>query len=189
MRIVTGAHKGRTLVTPKGTHTRPTAARTREAVFNRLAHDPEGPALEGARVIDLFAGSGALGFEALSRGAGFVLFVDTDAAARGTIRTNAEALGEIGRCRIHRRPAEALGDKPAGLGAPFDLAFLDPPYRQGLATRALEALARGGWLAEGARVVVEVGHDEPDPEAEGYVVDDVRIYGEAKVAFLRRVPR
>ena len=193
MRIVAGTHKGRALVTPRndkegGAKTRPTAARTREAVFNVLAHDPDGPALEGARVIDLFAGSGALGFEALSRGAAFVLFVDTDAAARGAIRTNAEALGEIGRCRIHRRAAESLGDKPAGLGAPFDLAFLDPPYRQGLAVKALDALAEGGWLAEGARVVVEVGHDEPNPEAAGFALDDVRIYGESKVAFLRRVP-
>ena len=191
MRIVAGAHKGRALVTPKGRGTRPTADRTREAVFNVLAHAswmtaPRASGLDGVRVIDLFAGSGALGFEALSRGASFALFIETDAAARGAIRQNAETLGVMGVTRIHRRDATALGDKPAGLGAPFDLAFLDPPYGQGLAPIALARLVEGGWLAAEAVAVVEVGKDEPDPEAEGFGLEDVRSYGEAKVAFLRR---
>jgi 16S rRNA (guanine966-N2)-methyltransferase len=185
MRIVAGRHKGRALVTPKGRSTRPTADRTREAVFNVLAHAAWAPALDGARVIDLFAGSGALGLEALSRGASFALFVESDAGARGAIRQNADALGVMGVTRIHRRDATALGEKPAGLGAPFDLAFLDPPYGKGLAPPALAKLAEGGWLAPDAVAVVEVGKDEPDPAVEGFALEDVRTYGEAKVAFLR----
>lgn len=188
MRIVAGAHKGRPLVSPTGSGvTRPTSDRTRESVFNVLAHAPWSSDLEGARVIDLFAGTGALGLEALSRGAAFALFVETDAAARGAIRSNCEALGLMGVTRIHRRDATALGTKPAGLGDPFDLAFLDPPYRKNLAGPALAALAAGGWLAEDAVAVVETAHDEPDPEAEGFTLEDARTYGEAKVAFLTRV--
>jgi 16S rRNA (guanine966-N2)-methyltransferase len=186
MRIVAGAFKGRSLVTPRGRGTRPTAERTREAIFNVLAHASWSPDLEGARVIDLFAGSGALGFEALSRGAAFALFVETDAAARGAIRENAETLGVMGITRIHRRDAAALGVKPAGLGAPFDLAFLDPPYGHGLTLAALERLADGGWLAEGAIVVAELGEDEPELAPAGYEALDARDYGAAKVAFLRR---
>ncbi len=185
MRIVAGAHKGRTLVAPKGRATRPTADRTREAVFNVLAHADWAPDLAGARVLDLFAGSGALGLEALSRGAAFALFVDSDPAARGAIRANAEALGVMGITRIHRRDAALLGEKPAGLGAPFDIAFLDPPYGRGLAAPALARLAAGGWLAPGAVAVVETGRDEPDPAVEGYALADSRAYGEAKAAFLR----
>jgi 16S rRNA (guanine966-N2)-methyltransferase len=188
MRIVAGAFKGRSLVAPKGHTTRPTAERTREALYNVLVHAAWSPPLEGARVIDLFAGSGALGFEALSRGAGFALFVESDAGARGAIRENAEALGVMGITRIHRRDAGALGEKPAGLGSPFDLAFLDPPYGQGLALRALERLAGGGWLAEGAIAVVEIGADEPEPKRADYALMDSRGYGAAKVVFLARRP-
>jgi 16S rRNA (guanine966-N2)-methyltransferase len=150
-----------------------------------LAHASWAPELEGARVIDLFAGSGALGFEALSRGASFTLFVEADAAARGAIRENAEALGVMGITRIHRRDATALGEKPAGLGEPFGLAFLDPPYGQGLAALSLMRLRSGAWLAEGAVAVVETGHDEPELIVDGFAVEDVRGYGEAKVAFFR----
>jgi 16S rRNA (guanine966-N2)-methyltransferase len=186
MRIVAGAFKGRGLVAPKGRDTRPTADRTRESIFNVLAHASWAPPLDGARVIDLFAGSGALGLEAISRGASFALFVETDPGARGAIRENADALGVMGITRIHRRDAQALGEKPAGLGNPFDLAFLDPPYRQGLVEPALARLGSGGWLAEDAVAVVETAHDEPDVIVEGFATEDARRYGEAKVCFLKK---
>jgi 16S rRNA (guanine966-N2)-methyltransferase len=189
MRIIAGAYRGRALVAPEGPTTRPTSDRARQAVFNVLEHAASAPALSGARVIDLFAGSGALGLEALSRGAGFCLFVETDPAARGAIRDNVEALGAkgelFGRTRIHRRDATDLGARPAGDGAPFDLAFLDPPYGRGLGEAALAELARGGWLAPGATVVFERGADEPAPETPGFEWLDDRAYGAARVWFLR----
>ena len=192
MRIVSGLYRGRPLVAPPGAATRPTSDRAREAIFNVLAHAAWSPGLEGVRVIDLFAGSGALGLEALSRGAAFCLFVETDAAARGAIRDNTETLGArgelFGRTRIHRRDATDLGARPGGDGQPFDLAFLDPPYALGLGERALAELARGGWLADDAIVVFERGVDEPDPEVPGFEVLDARSYGAARVHFLRALP-
>lgn len=185
MRIVSGGLRGRTLITPEGQGTRPTSDRARQAVFNILEHAAWAPELHGARVLDLFAGSGALGFEALSRGAAFCLFVETDEAARGAIRENIDALGLFGATRIHRRDATDLGLRPASAGEPFDLAFMDPPYRQGLAERALAGLAEGGWLKPGALVMVERGSDEPDLSAQGYEVLDARDYGAARVSFLR----
>lgn len=185
MRIVGGRLKGRSLLSPQGRTTRPTGERAREAAFNILAHAPWAGAIGGARVIDLFAGSGALGFEALSRGAAFCLFVETDAAARGAIRANAEALGLTGLCRVHRRDATAHGPKPAGLGASFDLAFLDPPYGQGLAEPALARLAQGGWLAPGALAMVETAAEEPIAPGPGYALCERRLYGAAAIAFLR----
>ncbi len=185
MRIVGGTLKGRNIRTPEGRGTRPTSDRARESIFNILAHADWSPPLEGARVIDAFAGSGALGFEALSRGGSFCLFVETDAAARGCIRDNVEAFQLFGNTRIHRRSATDLGPKPAGLGAPFDLVFMDPPYAQGLVPPALEQLARGQWLTPGALVVVETGADEPAPEAPGWTALDERLYGAARVSFLR----
>ena len=143
--------------------------------------------------MDLFAGSGALGLEALSRGAAFRLFVETDDAARGVIRQNIEALapaGDLfGRTRVHRRDATALGTKPASDGATFDFAFLDPPYGKGLGERALAELLAGGWLAEGAVVVFERGADEPAPIAPGFELLDERKYGAARVWCLRRTAR
>jgi 16S rRNA (guanine966-N2)-methyltransferase len=189
MRIVGGAYRGRGLIAPPGTSTRPTSDRAREAIFNVLEHAPWSPGLADARVIDLFAGSGALGLEALSRGAAFCLFVETDPAARGVIRENAEALGAkgelFGRTRIHRRDATDLGPRPGADGPPFDIAFLDPPYAKGLGERALAELAAGGWLAEGALVVFERGEAEPAPDMPGYEMLDERRYGAAKVLFAR----
>ena len=173
------------MLTPPGQATRPTSDRARQAIFNILEHAPWAPGLRGLRVIDLFAGSGALGFEALSRGGSYALFVETDADARGAIRDNAEAMGLFGATRIHRRDATDLGLKPAGDGAPFDLAFLDPPYRQGLGEKALAGLAAGGWLAEGAIAVLEQGQGEPDLSPPSYEVLDARDYGAARVQFLR----
>lgn len=192
MRIVAGLYRGRSLQAPPGLATRPTSDRARQAVFNVLEHAAWSPGLEGARVIDLFAGSGALGLEALSRGADFCLFVETDAAARGAIRDNIEALAPdgalFGRSRIHRRDATDLGRKPAGDGAPFDLAFLDPPYAKGLGERALASLAQDSWLKDGAICVFERGADEPDPVAPAFETLDARRYGAARVHMLKYSP-
>lgn len=187
-----GLYRGRSLTAPAGLATRPTADRARQAVFNQLEHAAWSPGLRGARVIDLFAGSGALGLEALSRGADFCLFVETEAAARGAIRDNLEALAPdgalFGRSRIHRRDATDLGLKPAGDGAPFDLAFLDPPYAKGLGERALASLAKDGWLTAGAICVFERGADEPAPAVAGFETLDDRRYAAARVHVLRFSP-
>lgn len=184
MRIVGGRFKGRAIAAPEGRDTRPTGDRAREAIFNILAHAPWSAGIEGRRVLDLFAGSGALGLEAMSRGAAFALFVETEAAARGTIRDNIEALGLFGATRIHRRDATDLGLKPAGLGDPFDLVFLDPPYHKGLGEKALARLREGGWISDDALIVFECASDET-PDVSVFTVLDERAYGAAKVLFLR----
>ena len=184
MRIVGGEYSGRRIVAPKGDGTRPTTDRSREALFNILAHGVDVD-VEGARVIDAFAGSGALGLEAMSRGATFCLFVETDAAARGAIRDNIEALALFGNTRIHRRSATSLGVKPAGLGAPFTLAFLDPPYGRGYAEETLAGLTSGKWLSEGAVAVVEQGVDEAPAITPGFEEIDRREMGPAQFGFLR----
>lgn len=185
MRIVGGGFRGRALSAPPGAGTRPTSDRARQAVFNILEHSPWSPGLRGRRVIDLFAGSGALGLEALSRGAAFCLFVETDEAARAAIRDNVEALGLFGASRVHRRSAADLGGRPASAGPAFDLAFLDPPYSRGLGEQALARLVEGGWLAPGALVVFERAVAEPDPALAGFEPVDARTYGAARVHFLR----
>lgn len=187
MRIVAGAFRGREIRTPEGQETRPTSERAREAVFNILAHADWAPPLPGARVIDLFAGSGALGLEALSRGAAFCLFVETSATARGCIRANIEAFGLFGATRIHRRSATDLGEKPAGVGPPFTLAFLDPPYRTNLAASALDQVTRGDWLSPDAVAVVETSSAEPGPAPPGWSVEMERAYGATRVTFLKRL--
>jgi 16S rRNA (guanine966-N2)-methyltransferase len=188
MRIVSGEFRGKALVAPEGAATRPTSDRARQAIFNILEHAAWGPELREARVIDLFAGSGALGFEALSRGAAFCLFVETDEDARGAIRENVDGLspggGLFGRTRVHRRDATNLGVKPGGDGPAFSIAFLDPPYGKGLGETALAKLAEGGWLAPGAVAVFERGSGEPDFEVAGFEKLDVRDYGAARVHFL-----
>ncbi len=186
MRIVAGQHKGRAITAPKGRSTRPTSDRAREALFNVLAHADWAPPLEGARVIDLFAGSGALGLEAISRGAAFCLFVETDHGARGAIRANIEAMGLYGVTRLHRRSATDLGDKPAGVGAPFTLAFLDPPYGKGLVRPALETLVKGHWLTAAALAVVEVSADDAVEPPQGWRIDDERTSGAARILCLSR---
>ena len=185
MRIVAGEFRGRALAAPPGERTRPTSDRARQAIFNILEHAPWSPGLRDARVIDLFAGSGALGFEALSRGAAFCLFVETDEAARGAIRETVEAFSLFGRTRVHRRDAADLGVRPGSDGPAFDLAFLDPPYGKGLGETALARLASGGWLAPGAAVVFERGVDEPPFPVSGFEALDARDYGAARVHFLR----
>jgi len=185
MRIVAGQYRGRAIVTPEGQNTRPTSDRARQAIFNVLEHAPWAEGLHEARVIDLYAGSGALGFEALSRGAAFCLFVDTDDGARGAIRENMDAYGLFGRCRVHRRSATDLGPRPGSAGEAFTLAFLDPPYAKGLGEHTLARLLEGGWLAPGAIVVFERGSDEPEIDTPGYERLDARDYGAARVLFLR----
>lgn len=189
MRIVSGEFRGKALVAPAGDATRPTSDRARQAVFNILEHAVWSPGLRDARVIDLFAGSGALGFEALSRGAAFCLFVETDEAARGAIRENVDALSLFGRTRVHRRDATDLGVRPGGDGPAFDVAFLDPPYAKGLGEIALAKLAAGGWLAPGALIVFERGSDEADFSVEGFEKLDARDYGAARVHFMRFSPQ
>jgi 16S rRNA (guanine966-N2)-methyltransferase len=184
MRIVSGRFRGKAIATPPGLNTRPTGDRARQAVFNILEHAAWSRPLEGARAMDVFAGSGALGFEALSRGAAFCLFVETDEAARGAIRDNMEAFGLFGAARVHRRDATDLGQRPASAGPAFDLVFMDPPYARGLGEKALTALKSGGWLADGALVVLERGSDEPPLAAPGFEVLDERTYGAATVWFL-----
>jgi 16S rRNA (guanine966-N2)-methyltransferase len=190
MRVVAGALRGRTLAAPGAAgggeaHLRPTSDRVREAIFNRLAHggwaDP--PAPEGMRVLDLFAGTGALGIEALSRGAARCLFVDDHGPSRALIRRNVETLGLIGVATIYRRDATRLG--PCR-GEPHHLVFLDPPYRSGLGAAALASALGGGWLAPGALAVLETAADEPDGPLPGFATEDDRRTGETRVRILRR---
>lgn len=190
MRIVAGRFRGRPLVAPTGGRVRPTSDRARETLFNILAHGDfalsgRPPLPEDARVLDLFAGSGALGLEALSRGARRVVFVDDHLDSRAAIRRNVEALGAMGETQILRRDATKLGDRPDPVGGPFDLVLLDPPYRLGLAGPALESARLGGWLAEGAVAVAELAADEPAPEPPGFVPLRHRRVGEAQLVFYR----
>jgi 16S rRNA (guanine966-N2)-methyltransferase len=152
MRVVGGDLRGRALAAPKSQAIRPTADRLRESLFNILTH-AYGDPIGGARVLDLFAGTGALGIEALSRGAAFTLFVDDGAEARALLRENVATLGLGGTTRIFRRDATKLG--PAHPIEPFSLAFLDPPYGKGLAEQALTSARDGGWLTSDALIVVE----------------------------------
>lgn len=185
MRIVSGQYRGKAIVAPPGDATRPTSDRARQAVFNILEHAAWAPELNGARVIDVFAGSGALGLEALSRGAGFCLFVETDDAARGAIRENIDAMHLFGVTRVHRRDATDLGPRPASAGTPFDIAFLDPPYAKGLGEKAVAELRAHGWLAPGAILMFERGRGEIDPVLEGFEQIDARDYGAARVLFYK----
>jgi 16S rRNA (guanine966-N2)-methyltransferase len=181
MRIVGGRLGGRTLLTPKSQGIRPTSDRLREALFNILQHAYADP-VSGARVLDLFAGTGAMGFEALSRGAGFVLFVDDGAEARALLRGNSDALGAGGASKIYRRDATKLG--PAEL-APFSLAFLDPPYGKGLAERALASARDGGWLTPNALAIVEESADAGFTAPAGFEELERRDYGDTQVVFLK----
>lgn len=182
MRIVGGRLRGRALVAPKSNAIRPTADRLRETLFNILAHGYGDP-VTGARVLDLFAGTGALGLEASSRGASFVLFVDDGAEARALLRANVEALGLGGLTRIFRRDATKLG--PVHPLDPFGLAFLDPPYGQNLAEQALAAVRDGGWLLPQALVVVEEAASAKFTAPDGYQELERRSYGDSELIFLQ----
>jgi 16S rRNA (guanine966-N2)-methyltransferase len=181
MRIVAGKFRGKQLSSPEDDSIRPTADRVRESVFNILA-SRLGPSFAGLRVLDLFAGTGALGLEALSRGASNIVFVDTGAEARGLIRDHIEAFGAGGVAKLLRRDATALG--PAGTMGPVDLVFLDPPYGKGLGELALVALKDGGWLKPETMLVLEESSDVTLKLPDGFALDDRREYGAAAVHFL-----
>lgn len=162
---------------------RPTSDRVREALFNILAHGLDGFALEGLRVLDLFAGTGALGLESLSRGAAFCLFVEDDATARGLVRRNIETFGLTGQTRIYRRDATSLG--PALPRERFGLVFADPPYKKGLGVQAMAAAAEGGWLEPGAIAVLEERAQVAVAWPDGFETLDERTWGDTTVHFAR----
>lgn len=186
MHITGGRFGGRVLAAPDDRCVRPTAEKVRQAVFNILTHKDFGTGftLEKACVIDLFAGTGAMGLEALSRGAAFCLFVDHAAAGRALLRRNVEALALTGATKIWRRDASALGPRPPGAGGAFDLAILDPPYRGNLLAPSLEGLSKGGWLKPQALVVAERALDEALPPPALFSQVDTRSYGDTAVEFL-----
>jgi len=183
MRIVAGKFKGRTLQTPTGLNTRPTSHRAREALFNVLQHGNFGVELTGARVLDLFAGSGALGIEALSRGADYCIFVDDALAARASLRANIDALGLGGQTRIFRRDAAKLN--PAGSLGAFDIVLADPPYDKHLGEAALQSVIKGGWLKPAGVFVLEERKTVEIKLPEGVEVLDQRNHGEAQVLILQ----
>ena len=184
MRVVGGRLRGRNLAAPKSNAIRPTSDRLRESVFNILVH-AYGDPIAGSRVLDLFAGTGALGIEAISRGAAFALLVDDGAEARALIGQNVDTLGLGAVTRVFRRDATQLG--PAHPVEPFGLAFLDPPYRKGLAEQALASMRAGGWLVADALVVVEEAVDAGFAAPEGYEELERRSYDDTIIVVLRNV--
>jgi len=183
MRIVAGRHKGRNLATPHGRDTRPTSDRVREAIYNVLSHGFDLD-FDGFTVLDVCAGTGALGLEALSRGAARAVFIDNAQTALDCVATNVATLKEEARTTILRRDVRRFGAKPAS-AQPAHLAFFDPPYRVNMIPPALAATAEGGWLAEGALVVVETADDEDVEIPPGFSALDERRYGKTLVRFLR----
>src|SRR5262245_2294467 len=186
MRIVGGKHRGRKIEAPPGPDVRPTSDRAREALFNILIHghlsDDGTSPLPGARVLDAFAGSGALGLEALSRGADHALFIDSDAKACAAIRANAKALGETGSITVI--PADATKPPPCP-GAPCSIVFLDPPYGRDRAAPALAALAARGWIADDAVCIVELAIDDGITLPRGFALIDDRHYGKARLLIVK----
>jgi 16S rRNA (guanine966-N2)-methyltransferase len=185
MRIVAGRFRGARIEAPKGLATRPTSDRVRQALFNVLEHGSPRFDLDGARVLDLFAGSGALGLEALSRGARFAVFIEESAAARAAIRRNVEALELTGVTKIWRRDATKLGQ--AGTLAPFDLIFLDPPYGRGLGEQALASLVAGGWFWDDSILVLEERADTKIAWPALFREIDTRLYGDTKIVIARAI--
>jgi 16S rRNA (guanine966-N2)-methyltransferase len=183
MRIVGGKFRGHTIVSPTTPDTRPTSDRVRESIFNILTHGISEFSLNDARVMDLFAGTGALGLEALSRGARFCLFVEEGTEARGVIRRNAEGCGVIGQCKIWRRDATDLG--PSAPQSPYTLIFVDPPYGKRLGEKALDSLIAGGWLAPQAIVVLEEAEKTKVKDPETLVLIDERTYGDTQLRIYR----
>jgi 16S rRNA (guanine966-N2)-methyltransferase len=178
MRIIAGQYRGRTLATPSSQAVRPTSDRLRESIFNILMHSYD-DAIEGARVLDLFAGTGALGIEALSRGAAHALFVDDSTEGRGLLRENIERLGLGGITKVFRRDATKMG--PCHPHAPFNLVFCDPPYRKGLGEKALASARAGGWIVPGALIIFEEAADADVALPEGFEELDRRAYGDTQI--------
>ena len=186
MRIVGGRHRGRRLKAPMGRALRPTSERAREALFNILEHGIEGVRLQDASVVDVFAGSGALGLEALSRGAAHATFIDKGPEALACVRRNAARIGEARRVTLLKLDGGRLPPPPLAARAPVALAFLDPPYGSNLAPAALSGLAAKGWIAAGALCVVEAAAAETMTPPEGFTHLDERTYGAARFVFLRK---
>jgi 16S rRNA (guanine966-N2)-methyltransferase len=182
MRVVGGKLRSRPIAGPKSDAVRPTSDRLREALFNILTHSYGDP-VTGARVLDLFAGTGALGIEAISRGADYALFVDEGVEARALLRDNVESLGLGGVTRIFRRDASKLG--PAHPLDPFSLVFLDPPYGKGLAEKSLISARNGGWLMPEALLVVEEAADAGVNTPEGFIELERRRYDDTEFTFIR----
>lgn len=177
MRIIAGEWRGRKLVSPEGTATRPTADRVRETLFSMLASRLG--SFEGLRVADLYAGSGALGLEALSRGAAFACFVEQDSRAVAAIRSNVDILGATDRMVVLTRSADVLAPQQ-----PFDLLFADPPYGPGSGTAALKQILGAGWAGPGSWIAIETERGEPvDPQ--GCALDTERDVGRTRLTFLR----
>lgn len=183
MRIVAGSLHGRRIAAPPGDLIRPTSGRLRESLFNILAHAPWGEPIAGALVLDAFAGTGALGLEALSRGAASVSFFEQNARVRAILAANIAACGAAGLARIVGTDAT---HPPAALGPGASLVFLDPPYGEGLAVRAFAALKAAGWIATGALIVVETARRGPKPslDALGELLSE-RVMGAARASFWR----
>lgn len=184
IRITAGVFKGRGLMVPEGDAVRPTSDRARQALFNRLEHSFQGYGfrLRGARVVDLFAGTGALGLEALSRGAAEVTFVEQSLTSRQCLTRNIEMLDVDDKTAVLTLDATAL----PSASQPFDLALLDPPYDVGLADQAVEALAEKGWLSDAGLMVVETSREETVTPPEGWVVEDCRSYGRGALTYVVR---
>jgi 16S rRNA (guanine966-N2)-methyltransferase len=185
MRIVGGEFRGRNLATPKSNDIRPTVDRTRESLFNILSHAHPG-VLDGTRILDLFAGTGAVGIEALSRGCKSALFVENSVEGRGLLWKNIEALGLHGRARILRRDATDLG--PSSNIEPFDIVFADPPYGKGLGEKALVAAHQGGWLAPGALAILEERGDVQVAVDPVFSFIEQRTFGDTKMYFFSYRP-
>lgn len=180
MRIVGGKYKGRAIAAPKSNDIRPTKDRTRESLFNILTHSYSDH-LEGGRILELFAGTGAVGVEALSRGAEYVLFVETSIEGRGLLRQNIDNLSLQGCTRVFRRDATKLG--PRGTVEKFDILFADPPYARGLGEKAIISAADHDWLNEGAAVILEE-HSAIEPKLDDrFKLHDTRSFGEAQMWF------
>lgn len=183
MRIVSGRLRGRNIATPSGRNTRPTSDQTRESIFNILSHAEWSPDLDGAIVADIFAGSGALGLEAISRGAAFCLFVETEPKARAAIRSNIEKMQLFGCTRLHRQDATKLRIAPGNLRGAFTHIFMDPPYHKGLWRPVLEKLENLNLIRNDGVIILEVGSEE-DVDLTGFEIKDIRHWGAAKVLFL-----
>lgn len=180
MRIVGGKYKGRPIAAPKSNNIRPTKDRTRESLFNILTHSYSNH-LQDGRILELFAGTGAVGFEALSRGAKYTLFVETGIEGRGLLRQNIDNLAVQGCTRVFRRDATKLG--PCGTIENFDILFADPPYNKGLGEKAIITAADHGWLRDGAVVILEEHSDIEPSLDERFQLQDTRSFGETRMWF------
>ncbi len=181
MRIIAGEWRGRRLVSPKGDATRPTADRTRETLFSMLASRLG--SFEDLRVADLFAGSGALGLEALSRGAAHCLFVEDDRGALSVIRENIATFDARDRTAIEAGSVMRL----RAASEPYDLLLLDPPYRTGAGEVALDRLLRLGWISDATWIALETAFDE-EPQIKGLDIETTRRTGKGRLTLLRRSP-